>query len=258
MGRIRINKKQIREYAKKAHASRLAEAASDIETVGDLKAALKVATQAKRDEQGKEALKDLGKGVLADILPMGGTISTIFDLVKTTYSMDDSKRTGSALDALDVDDHVSAIVDDPIENAFIKKVAERIEGLSDDTPIRNLNMTKLLSQYLRNEFESRTVAGFTEGKRMKISKRQIRSIIKEALQGGGYSTVIVMSPTGDSVLVDGREVDPRSIAYELEVASGQDVPPAMARDLENRLMSQMRTGYVEMPVSWSPDTGWKS
>ena len=92
---------------------------------------------------------------------------------------------------------------------------------------------------------------------MKITKRQLRSIIKEAIQGGNYSTVIVMSPTGDSVLVDGQEVDPRSIAYELEVASGQSVPSTMARDLENKLMSQMRTGYVEMPVSWSPSTGWK-
>ena len=96
-----------------------------------------------------------------------------------------------------------------------------------------------------------------EESKTKISKRQLRSIIREAIQGGGYSTVIVMSPTGDSVLVDGQEVDPRSIAYELEVASGQSVPAAMARDLENKLMSQMRTGYVEMPVSWSPDTGWK-
>ena len=92
---------------------------------------------------------------------------------------------------------------------------------------------------------------------MKITKKQLRRIIKEALQGEIYSTVIVMSPAGDSVLVDGQEVDPRSIAYELEVASGQNVPAAMARDLENKLMSQMRTGYVEMPVSWSPDTGWK-
>ena len=92
---------------------------------------------------------------------------------------------------------------------------------------------------------------------MKITKKQLRRIIKEALQGGIYSTVIVMSPAGDSVLVDGQEVDPRSIAYELEVASGQNVPSATARDLENKLMSQMRTGYVEMPISWSPSTGCK-
>ena len=92
---------------------------------------------------------------------------------------------------------------------------------------------------------------------MKVTKKQLGRIIKEVLQGENYRTVIVMSPTGDSVLIDGQEVDPRSIAYELEVASGQSVPSAAARDLENKLMSQMRTGYVEMPISWSPNTGWK-
>lgn len=92
---------------------------------------------------------------------------------------------------------------------------------------------------------------------MKITKKQLRKIIKEVLQGGVYNTVIVMSPAGDSVLVDGQEVDPRSIAYELEVASGQSVPPDITKDLENKLMSQMRTGYVEIPISWSPNTGWK-
>jgi hypothetical protein len=92
---------------------------------------------------------------------------------------------------------------------------------------------------------------------MRITKRQLKRIIKEGLQGGGYSSVIVMSPTGDSVLVDGQEVDPLSIAYELEVASGQSVPPEISRDLENKLMMQMRSGYVEMPVSWSSNTGWE-
>ena len=66
---------------------------------------------------------------------------------------------------------------------------------------------------------------------MKITKRQLRRIIKEALQGETWSTVISMSPNGDSVLVKGREVDPRSIAYELEAASGQSIPPDEAKDL---------------------------
>jgi len=92
---------------------------------------------------------------------------------------------------------------------------------------------------------------------MRITKPQLRRIIREAIHGGGYSSVIVMSPTGDSVLVGGQEVDPRSIAYELEVASGQSVPPDISNDLEKELTRQMRSGYVEIPVSWSPNTGWK-
>ena len=91
---------------------------------------------------------------------------------------------------------------------------------------------------------------------MKITKRHLRRIIKEALQGGNYSTVIVMSPNGDSVLVSGREVDPRNIARELEVASGQSMPPDEAKDLEEELMKQFNRSYVEMPVAWKPDVGW--
>ena len=91
---------------------------------------------------------------------------------------------------------------------------------------------------------------------MKITKRQLRRIIKEALQDETWSTVIVMSPNGDSVLVKGREVDPRNIVHELEVASGQSIPPDKAKDLEDELMKQFSRYYVEMPVAWKPNTGW--
>ena len=91
---------------------------------------------------------------------------------------------------------------------------------------------------------------------MRLKLSQLRRIIKEALQGETWSTVISMSPNGDSVLVKDREVDPRSIAYELEAASGQSIPPDEAKDLEEELMKQFNRGYVEMPVAWKPDVGW--
>ena len=91
---------------------------------------------------------------------------------------------------------------------------------------------------------------------MKITKGQLRRIIREAIQDETWTTVIRMSPNGDSVLVKGREVDPRSIAYELEAASGQSIPPDEAKDLEEELMKQFNRGYVEMPVAWKPDVGW--
>ena len=91
---------------------------------------------------------------------------------------------------------------------------------------------------------------------MKITKRQLRRIIKEALQGETWTTVIRMSPNGDSVLVKGREVDPRNIVHELEVASGQSIPPDEAKNLEEELMKQFNRGYVEIPVAWQPNVGW--
>lgn len=45
--------------------------------------------------------------------------------------------------------------------------------------LADLDMTSLLSDYIRAEFNSRTVSGFKEGKTMKITKRQLRKIIAE-------------------------------------------------------------------------------
>ena len=75
--------------------------------------------------------------------------------------------------------------------------------------------------------------------------------------GKSYSDVIVMSPAGDSVLVGGAEVDPSSISYELQVASGQKMPMSVAAKLRSELDRQAKSGYIEIPISWSPDAGWK-
>ena len=95
----------------------------DPETVGDLRALIDDAVSTKRSKQGKAAGKDLAKGILADLLPGGSTIAGAFDAFKAMYSMPDDKRTGTALDYLDVDDEVSAIVDDNVENKFLKAFA---------------------------------------------------------------------------------------------------------------------------------------
>ena len=132
----------------------------NISTVGDLKALIKAATSKKKGEQGKAAFKDMSKDVFADLVPGGSTVRGLFGAIKGMYSLPDEKRTGTALDYMDVDDDVSAIVDDPIENAFIKAVSDKIEGMPDDTELKNLDMTKLLSQYIASEFNKRTVSGF--------------------------------------------------------------------------------------------------
>ena len=74
--------------------------------------------------------------------------------------MPDDKRTGTALDYLDVDDPVSAIVDDNVETRFLKAVAERLESFPDDTKLIDFDMTRQLASFLKKEFEDRTVIGF--------------------------------------------------------------------------------------------------
>jgi len=96
------------------------------------------------------------------------------------YDLPDEARTGTALDYMDIDDDVAKIVDDPIENAFLARLADELDGMNDDDPMSNLNVTKGLSNFLEQQFNSRTVVGFAEGRMMKVTKRQLRRIIRES------------------------------------------------------------------------------
>tara|TARA_B100001123_G_scaffold393622_1_gene473747 strand:+ start:4048 stop:4410 length:363 start_codon:yes stop_codon:yes gene_type:complete len=119
---------------------------------------------------------------------------------------------------------------------------------------------------------------------MRITKRQLRRIIKEAMEdepirmipgdsfpadalksrrsrkpqpSGEFRDTIVMSPTGDTLLVGGQEVALQNAVKELEIQSGQPVSAIQAGDINAKLLRQYGQGYVELPISWSPNTGWK-
>tara|TARA_Y100001963_G_C6694096_1_gene406107 strand:+ start:565 stop:942 length:378 start_codon:yes stop_codon:yes gene_type:complete len=119
---------------------------------------------------------------------------------------------------------------------------------------------------------------------MKISKRQLRRIIREAIEQDetitmrpgdsfetqpssvgrkqqtskrGYKTTITLSPTGDSLLVSGGEAELDFVPSALYIASGQKVPDAIGDAVIDKIEKQMASGYVEVPISWSQSTGWK-
>ena len=150
--------KLLREYIRET----LREDNSDrnIETVGDLKLLIKAATSKKKEDQGRAAFKDLASGLIADLIPGAGTVKGGFDALKTMYSMPDDKRTGTALDYLDVDDPVAAIVDDNVENRFLKAVSDKLGSMDDNKPLSQFNITKLLAKFIKKEFEDRTIIGF--------------------------------------------------------------------------------------------------
>lgn len=100
---------------------------------------------------------------------------------------------------------------------------------------------------------------------MKVTKKQLRKIIRESILAeqprpwGSYSSksddsfsdVIVMSPNGDSVLVDGMETYTQDVPSQLEYVSGFHVPDMIANVLVTELERQMQQeGYVEMSVEY--------
>lgn len=151
---MNLLREYIRETLRESNEDR------NIETVGDLKLLLKTATSKKKEDQGKAAFKDLASGMIADLIPGMGTAKGAFDALKTMYSLPDEKRTGTALDYLDVDDPVAGIVDDNVENRFLKAVSEKLDSMNDDKPLSEFNITKLLASFIKKEFENRTVVGF--------------------------------------------------------------------------------------------------
>jgi hypothetical protein len=124
-----------------------------------------------------------------------------------------------------------------------------------------------------------------EESKMKITKRQLKRVIREAIEmgepitlrpgsafnqedlkyqapkkrstPGEFKDTIVMSPTGDSVLVGGEETGPDELDIRLYEIMDQQLPPELESKLARMVMKQMADGYVEIPISWSPNTGWK-
>ena len=183
---MKITRRKLRRIIKEAFwSTKEIKSIDDVQTVGDLRKLIASAQDAKRWEQTKGEAGDAVKGAIVDEIlgkiPGAAAAKSMFDFVKSSYELPDEARTGTALDALDVDDHIAAIVDDPVENDFLAVFAEDLKKQDGDTPISDIDMTTMLSKHLKGKFSGRTVAGFQEGKEMKITKRQLRRIIREAI-----------------------------------------------------------------------------
>lgn len=147
----------IRESISENYASLLIEATGDeIQTVGDLKALINLAIKKKKFKTSSKA----AAGAALDLVPGLSTAKSAFDALKSMYKLPDKARPAGALANLDVDDDVSEIVDDPIENKFLTAMAAKFDSMPDNKPLGDVNMTNQLANFISKEFNSRTVKGF--------------------------------------------------------------------------------------------------
>ena len=103
-------------------------------------------------------MKGFGIGLVFDAL--GAAIfKDTATFIKTMYSLPDDKKTNTVLDVfLNVDDDISAIVEDNIENAFLQDFLKIIQDKPDDEEITS-NITQELQNYIASEFNQKTVKG---------------------------------------------------------------------------------------------------
>jgi hypothetical protein len=151
----------------------------EIDTYGELKTLIRAITMKQKGLKIKGVIIDTIVDELIGKLPGGPTAKKTLDFVKAAFSKPDSTKTNTWLDKLDIDDQFSAIVDDTIENNFLQDISKRIEGQSDETPLRqDFNMNTELEEFLKQNYKGRTVTG-TQHEVKKMKKSDITSILRE-------------------------------------------------------------------------------
>ena len=167
--------KNLVEFMNWKKASEKFELDPQLSTVGDLRKLIKIMQSEKRSDKGIEGLKDVGMGVLADLVPGGGTALSLAQTLKSMYTAPDDKKTNTMLDKLNVDDEVAMIVDDTVEENFLNQALKAIEGLKDEAPMPNIN--KELADWLKSKYDARTVDGWDTNE--SLVRDYVRNILLE-------------------------------------------------------------------------------
>jgi hypothetical protein len=152
---------------------------AELQTYGDLKKVIKaISTKQKGEKIGNVALN-----VVTGLIPGADAAKNTFDFIKAAISKPDSKKTKTWLDRLDVDDQMSAIVDDSVENGFMQAMAKSIESQPDDKELeQDFNMNAKMVDYLKQKYQGRTVAGIKENKNMKFNFENLSPDEKQKLE----------------------------------------------------------------------------
>tara|TARA_Y100000385_G_C12871889_1_gene541911 strand:+ start:115 stop:834 length:720 start_codon:yes stop_codon:yes gene_type:complete len=147
-----------------------------METYGELKQAI----NAIKLKQKGTKIGNVAVDVALNVIPGIGAAKTTFDFIQAAFLKPDTKKTNSWLDKLDIDDEMSSIVDDTVENGFLQMMSKTIDAKSDTDPLEsNFNMNDQMVDYLKKEYSGRTVSGVKENKSNTMKKSKLKSIIKE-------------------------------------------------------------------------------
>lgn len=131
---------------------------NQIQTHGELRKIIRNYRAAKAGlEAGKKAIE-----LAVEQTPFINNIYSIWnatknakEMITSLYGLDDSFVSQTGLDKLNVDDDVSKIVDDKIENAFINDFLESFKDKDDADPIPDINDE--LQKFLAKKFNEKQV-----------------------------------------------------------------------------------------------------
>jgi arsenate reductase-like glutaredoxin family protein len=149
--------------------------ANELKTYGDLKAVIQTIIKGQR----KEKVGGVGIDAIIGQIPVISNIKTGIDLVRAFVEAPDTKKTKTWLDKLQIDDNMSKIIDNAVENGFIEYVGKEIEDQQDSKPLeQDFNMNQKLVDFLKNNYQGRTITGIKENN---MKKELLKKIIKEEI-----------------------------------------------------------------------------
>jgi len=172
---------------------------ADIQTYGQLRQAIKDIIR----KQKLQKVGDVSVDNIIGAIPVLGNIKSGLDFVNAFVKAPDTQKTKTWLDKLQVDDEMSAIVDDTVENGFIKSMTADIEKEPNDKPLEpDFNMNAKMVNYLKQQYGGRHIAGIQEKKEMDL-KAYIKELVRKELEemsgtGGGeaYATPYAFARKG--------------------------------------------------------------
>ena len=145
----------------------------ELNTYGDLKKVIKAIST----KQKGEKIGDVALGTVIGFIPGAEVAKTTFDFIKAAFKKPDTKKTKTWLDKLDIDDEMSSIVDDTVENGFLQTLSKTIEAESDTKPLeQDFNMNAKMVNYLKTKYSGRSISGIQENK---MKNETLKKLIQE-------------------------------------------------------------------------------
>ena len=133
-----------------------------VKTWGGLRSLVKSLITKKRIDAAKSGAVNILVDQVAGLIPGMSNVKSAFDFFKGIYTADDNKKTKSWIDKLNVDDQYSLIVDDAVEDQFIKDLVKMIEekDANENLP-DNFYINQELVNFLSRKYQKRTLASAT-------------------------------------------------------------------------------------------------
>ena len=228
---------------------------ANLETYGDLKKLISGISKQQKGEKIISKGKEFALDQILGLIPGASNAKTAFDFIKTAISKPDDKKTNTWLDKLDVDDDMSKIVDDTVENGFMQAMAKSIESEQDTKPLEDdFNMNAKMIDYLKKTYSGRTVSGIQENDLIQFNmKERFQQLagIKEATSVAPATTASTTTTPTTSANPNKPDSGVATISKDLDDQGSNFKNIATKEKMEqllDALTSKLRADFKETPA----------